>query len=62
VPPHDVAALRNAICTAWEDAALRARIAESGRRYALSLGGEEDLLQRIYRQCLFTLELGGRSA
>jgi glycosyltransferase involved in cell wall biosynthesis len=50
VPPHDVAALREAIRTAWENEELRRRTAESGKRYASSLGGEEELLQRIFSQ------------
>jgi len=58
VPPHDVAALRETIRRAWEDDALRKRTAESGRRYALSLGGERELLQRVYQQCFTALRLG----
>jgi glycosyltransferase involved in cell wall biosynthesis len=54
VPPHDVAALKDAIRRAWEDDSLRKRTAESGRNYALSLGGEKEFLQRIFRH---TLEL-----
>jgi len=49
VPPHDVAALKDAIRRAWEDDSLRKRTAESGRNYALSLGGEKEFLQRIFR-------------
>ena len=52
VPPHDVAALKNAIKRAWEGETLRRDTAESGRRYAASLGGEPELLQRIYRRTL----------
>ena len=52
VPPHDVSALKEAVRRAWEDDSLRKRTAESGRNYALSLGGEEELLQRIFRQVL----------
>jgi len=52
VPPHNVAALRDSICHAWADDVLRKRTAESGRRYALSLGGEPELLQRIFRHVL----------
>jgi len=54
VPPHDVAALKDAIQRAWEDDSLRKRTAELGRDYALSLGGEEEFLQRVFRR---TLEL-----
>jgi glycosyltransferase involved in cell wall biosynthesis len=49
VPPHDVVALKDAIRRAWEDDSLRKRTAESGRNYALSLGGEKEFLQRIFR-------------
>jgi len=52
VPPHDVAALTDTIRRAWEDDPLRERTAESGRNYALSLGGEPELLQRIFRNVL----------
>jgi glycosyltransferase involved in cell wall biosynthesis len=55
VPPHDVAALRDAIRRAWEDDGLRRRTAESGRRYAVALGGEPELLDRVYRQCFSAL-------
>jgi glycosyltransferase involved in cell wall biosynthesis len=50
IPPHDATALREAIRTAWENDELRRRIAESGKQYAASLGGEPELLQRIFRQ------------
>jgi glycosyltransferase involved in cell wall biosynthesis len=52
VPPHDVAALKDAIRRAWEDDSLRKRTAESGRNYALSLGGEKEFLQRILHHTL----------
>jgi glycosyltransferase involved in cell wall biosynthesis len=52
VPPHDVAALKDAIQRAWEDDSLRQRTAELGRNYALSLGGENEFLQRIFRHTL----------
>jgi glycosyltransferase involved in cell wall biosynthesis len=54
VPPHDVTALKEAIQRAWEDDSLRKRTAELGRNYAISLGGEEEFLRRIFRH---TLEL-----
>lgn len=60
VPAHDVVALRDAIRKAWEDDALRQRTAESGRAYAVSLGGEAELLQRIFRQSLSCLSLPGK--
>jgi glycosyltransferase involved in cell wall biosynthesis len=50
VPPHDVAALKEAIRSAWDDEQLRRRIAENGKRYASSMGGEQELLQRIFRR------------
>jgi glycosyltransferase involved in cell wall biosynthesis len=56
VPPKDVAALRDTIRRAWEDDGLRHRTATSGRTYALALGGEVELLQRIYAQSLLALE------
>ncbi|HEX3945976.1 MAG TPA: glycosyltransferase [Rhizomicrobium sp.] len=52
VPPHDVAALKEAITRAWEDDSLRKRTAESARNYAFSLGGEKEFLQRIFRHIL----------
>jgi glycosyltransferase involved in cell wall biosynthesis len=52
VPPHDIAALKDAIHRAWEDDSLRKRIAESGRNYALSLGGEKEFLQRVLGHAL----------
>jgi glycosyltransferase involved in cell wall biosynthesis len=47
VPPEDPAALAEAIARVWEDHDLRARTAEAGHRYALSLGGEPELRRRI---------------
>jgi glycosyltransferase involved in cell wall biosynthesis len=55
VPPHDVAALREAIRRAWEDDDLRRRTAESGRSYAAALGGEAELLQRILQRSVSAL-------
>jgi glycosyltransferase involved in cell wall biosynthesis len=57
VPPHDVTALKDAIRRAWEDDSLRKRTAESGRNYALSLGGEKEFLQRIFRHVLDLVSL-----
>jgi glycosyltransferase involved in cell wall biosynthesis len=59
VAPHDVSALKNAITRAWEDEALRQETAETGRRYAASLGGEPELLQRIYRRALEVSAIDG---
>jgi len=47
VPPEDPIALAEAIQRAWEDQTLRTAIANSGRRFAESLGGERELMQRI---------------
>lgn len=47
VPPGDVGALAAAIEAAWRDDELRRRIAEAGRRYAESCGGEPELRQRL---------------
>ena len=47
VPPEDPALLAQAIQRAWQDDDLRARTAASGYRYAVSLGGEQELYQRI---------------
>jgi glycosyltransferase involved in cell wall biosynthesis len=52
VVPEDVTALKGAIQMAWEDDALRHRTAEAGQRYARSLGGEDDLLRRIFREAV----------
>lgn len=46
-PPEKPLELARAIDQAWRDDALRHRTAESGHRYALSLGGEPELRQRI---------------
>jgi len=47
VPEGNPAALAEAIRRAWEDEALRRAIAERGKAYALSLGGEVELVQRF---------------
>jgi glycosyltransferase involved in cell wall biosynthesis len=47
VPPEDAEALAAMIRRAWEDEELRRRTAEAGRRYALSVGGEAELYQRV---------------
>jgi glycosyltransferase involved in cell wall biosynthesis len=46
-PPEDPEALAALIRRAWEDDALRLRTAETGYRYALGLGGEPELRQRV---------------
>jgi glycosyltransferase involved in cell wall biosynthesis len=55
VPPHDVGALKAAITRAWQDDTFRGRIAAAGRAYALSVGGEPELLQRIFQQAVTAL-------
>jgi glycosyltransferase involved in cell wall biosynthesis len=52
VPPEDSGALREAIARVWGDDALRARLADSGRKYALSLGGEPELRARVLESAL----------
>jgi glycosyltransferase involved in cell wall biosynthesis len=48
VPAEDPAALSEAIRRAWSDDALRHKTAEAGRRYAVGLGGEAEMLARIH--------------
>jgi glycosyltransferase involved in cell wall biosynthesis len=52
VPPHDVAALKAAITRVWEDDALRRQTAAAGRAYAHALGGERELIERIFREAI----------
>jgi len=52
VPPEDSRALREAIIRVWEDDSLRARLIDSGRKYALSLGGEPELRARVLESAL----------
>jgi glycosyltransferase involved in cell wall biosynthesis len=47
VPPEDPALLAQAIRKAWEDRDLRTQTAACGYDYAVSLGGERQLYQRI---------------
>jgi glycosyltransferase involved in cell wall biosynthesis len=54
-PPEDPAALAALIAAAWEDDGLRIRTAEAGYRYALSLGGEPELRQRVIDVACHTL-------
>lgn len=58
VPPGDVAALRSAIEQLWNDNALRERYAQTGRRYAEPLGGEDELRRSVLR----ALPASGRAA
>jgi glycosyltransferase involved in cell wall biosynthesis len=47
VPAEDPEKLAQVIRQAWEDAGLRQRTAEAGQKLAKSLGGEQELCQRI---------------
>jgi glycosyltransferase involved in cell wall biosynthesis len=47
VAPGDPEKLREAIARAWEDGAYRAGFEARGRRYATSLGGEAELIERV---------------
>jgi glycosyltransferase involved in cell wall biosynthesis len=55
VPPHDPVALRGAIARAWGDEALRRKTAAAGKAYAHSLGGEQDLLKRVFSEAVSAL-------
>jgi glycosyltransferase involved in cell wall biosynthesis len=50
VPREDPRALAEMIHLVWKDDELRTRTAIAGREYALSLGGEPELYQRIIDQ------------
>lgn len=47
VPPEDPVALRKAIQCAYMEDAYRDEVAAAGRRYALSLGGEDRLCESV---------------
>jgi glycosyltransferase involved in cell wall biosynthesis len=47
VPPEDPAALAEVIDRAWRDKELREKTAAAGHRYALALGGEPELNDRL---------------
>jgi len=47
VPPGDPSELRSAIVRLWSDDALRAAYAERAQRYAMPLGGEDELFRSI---------------
>jgi glycosyltransferase involved in cell wall biosynthesis len=49
VPAGDPGALRAAIESMWSDDLLRARYADAGYRYALPLGGEDQLRRSVLR-------------
>jgi glycosyltransferase involved in cell wall biosynthesis len=49
VPAGDVAALRDAIKLAWDDAELRGRYGRAAAEYALQLGDEDELRRSILR-------------
>ena len=50
VPPGDPRQLADAIALAWQNESQRRALASAGRSYALSLGGEPELYQRILEQ------------
>ncbi len=47
VPQHDVEALAKAIEMVWCNDNVRKQVARAGRQYAISLGGEQELVQRM---------------
>lgn len=47
VPPEDPDTLAEALRRLWEDDSAREQLAQTGRRYALGLGGEPELRARI---------------
>jgi glycosyltransferase involved in cell wall biosynthesis len=52
VPAEDPVALGEAISKAWNDDAFREAMAERGRLYAISLGGEPEMLARIHHRAI----------
>lgn len=60
VPQGDPEAMAAALRRAWEDGPLRRRLAEEGRAYALSLGGEDRLLADLLRETVAELGRAGR--
>jgi glycosyltransferase involved in cell wall biosynthesis len=50
VPPEDPAALAAAIQKAWEDSALRSTTASRGHHYVTALGGEPELMNRLFNR------------
>jgi glycosyltransferase involved in cell wall biosynthesis len=50
--PEDASALTSVIRRAWEEDGLRRRTAAAGHAYALSLGGEPELYERILTKTL----------
>jgi glycosyltransferase involved in cell wall biosynthesis len=50
VAPEDPVALAQAIRKVWEDPVLRSEVSLRGYRYATSLGGEPELLNRVLEQ------------
>ena len=56
VPAEDPAALAEAVTRVWEDDALRLNTAAAGHAYALSLGGEPELRERILRESVQWLQ------
>lgn len=58
VPVGDSDALRRAIVRVWKDDAYRDKVAEAGYKYALTMGDEESLQQRIL-EASYRLLAGG---
>lgn len=51
VKPGDINELAEAINTLWHDDVKRQRLSKSGEKYALSLGDEAALIDRIFKAC-----------
>jgi hypothetical protein len=56
VPPGDPDALCSAILKAWHDEEYRRGFEDRGHAYALSLGGERELIERIILSAATWLE------
>jgi glycosyltransferase involved in cell wall biosynthesis len=59
VPAGDVGAMRRAILELWDDAARRKRLAESSRRYAMSLKDHSRLVEDLRALVDETTEASG---
>ena len=64
VPPGDASILRDAIQRLWRDDRLRQQYADAGYRYAISLGGDDELRRSILRSinCLTDMHLEPRGS
>jgi glycosyltransferase involved in cell wall biosynthesis len=60
VPPENASELAEVIRRAWEDDGLRTRLAAAGHQYALTVGGEPELFQRIIDQVVAWSRAGTR--